>query len=142
MPVNSIYNFDTWSRQLRDFIDAFVPEGQAYVICNSVGGLAGLQAHLDDPAKVRGLMLIDISLRMLHVSKQPPLARPFIKVGRVGAHQFPTEAVSSLPFRFLLNRPSRTSSVRPRSAVHSSAMSPGPRRSSGSCSRRTETLPR
>ena len=42
-PVNSIYNFHTWSEQLRDFIDAFVPERRAFVICNSVGGLAGLQ---------------------------------------------------------------------------------------------------
>lgn len=55
----SIYNFETWARQLRDFQAAFVGE-PCFFICNSVGGLAGLQAALDDPAMARGVMLMNI----------------------------------------------------------------------------------
>lgn len=62
-----------------DFMDEFLPNEAAYIICNSVGGIAGLQMQIDDPSKVKGLMLINISLRMLHVSKQAPFARPFVK---------------------------------------------------------------
>jgi pimeloyl-ACP methyl ester carboxylesterase len=52
--------------------------GPAFVFCNSVGGVAGLQLAVDAPELVRGVVLINISLRGLHVTKQPALARPFI----------------------------------------------------------------
>lgn len=42
LPPSSIYNFPTWSRQLRAFIADVVGEPAA-LVCNSVGGLAGLQ---------------------------------------------------------------------------------------------------
>jgi hypothetical protein len=45
-----------------------------------VGGVAGLQAAVDDNTKVKGVILLNISLRGLHVSKQPALAKPFIKL--------------------------------------------------------------
>ena len=51
----------------------------AFVACNSVGGVAGLQAAVDAPEKIKGVVLMNISLRGLHVTKQPPFARPFIK---------------------------------------------------------------
>lgn len=42
-------------------------------------GLAGLCAARDAaPGMVQGVQLIDISLRMLHVERQSPLARPFV----------------------------------------------------------------
>lgn len=42
-------------------------------------GLAGLQAAVTRPEEVRGVVLLDISLRGLHVSKQPAPFRPLIK---------------------------------------------------------------
>jgi hypothetical protein len=56
------------------------PEGEdgVYVVCNSVGGVAGLQLCLDRPDLVKGIMLLNISLRMLHIKKQPVLLRPFV----------------------------------------------------------------
>lgn len=42
LPPSSLYNFPTWSRQLRAFIADVVREPAA-LVCNSVGGLAGLQ---------------------------------------------------------------------------------------------------
>jgi hypothetical protein len=41
-------------------------------------GLAGLRAAIDAPERVRGVQLIDISLRGLHEQRTSPLARPFI----------------------------------------------------------------
>jgi len=78
-PQNEIYNFENWSRQLRSFVDEVVME-PAFLACNSVGGVAGLQAAVDDNTKVKGVILLNISLRGLHVSKQPALAKPFIKL--------------------------------------------------------------
>ena len=48
---NALYNFGTWSRQLRRFTAEVIGEPTA-LACNSVGGLAGLQAALDDPSLV------------------------------------------------------------------------------------------
>jgi len=44
-----------------------------------VVGLVGLQAAVMAPHICKGLVLLNISLRMLHIKKQPPLARPLIK---------------------------------------------------------------
>lgn len=36
--VNKLYCFETWSRQLLDFMEYFVGQEPVFVICNSVGG--------------------------------------------------------------------------------------------------------
>ncbi|KAI3430275.1 hypothetical protein D9Q98_004871 [Chlorella vulgaris] len=77
-PINTIYNFSTWSRQLRDFTAGVIGE-PATLVCNSVGGLAGLQAALDDASLVRGVQVMNISLRMLHSSKQAEWQRPLVR---------------------------------------------------------------
>ena len=79
LPQNSIYNFENWSRQIRDFINEVIGGEPAFLACNSVGGVAGLQAAVDDKTLVKGVILLNISLRGLHTSKQPALAKPFIK---------------------------------------------------------------
>lgn len=76
-PPNSLYCFETWGQQLVDFIDEVVGE-KAVVACNSVGGLAGLQASIVAPEKVAGVQLYNISLRGLHMKRTSPVARPFI----------------------------------------------------------------
>ncbi|KAL4422541.1 hypothetical protein ABPG75_008738 [Micractinium tetrahymenae] len=78
-PVSAIYNFHTWSRQLRAFTKEVIGGGPATLTCSSVGGIAGLQAAIDEPALFSGVQVINISLRMLHISKQAPWQRPLVK---------------------------------------------------------------
>ncbi|GAQ80233.1 alpha/beta-hydrolases superfamily protein [Klebsormidium nitens] len=77
-PEGTLYTFETWAQQLLDFCDQFAG-GPVFMICNSVGGLAGLQAAIDRPEMVRGLVLLNISLRMLHITKQEWWKKPFVK---------------------------------------------------------------
>lgn len=74
--VNEIYNFENWADLTCNFIDNEIKK-PCVLVCNSVGGVVGLQAAVDRPDLIKGIVLIDISLRMLHVKKQPPLLRPF-----------------------------------------------------------------
>lgn len=74
----SFYTFETWGEQLNTFC-AEVIKSEAFFICNSIGGLVGLQAAAMEPQKCKGIFLLNISLRMLHISKQPWFGRPFIK---------------------------------------------------------------
>ena len=41
------------------------------------------QAAIDDPALIKGVQIMNISLRMLHVSKQAPWQRPLVKALQV-----------------------------------------------------------
>lgn len=71
-PINTIYNFSTWSRQLRDFTAGVIGE-PATLVCNSVGGLAGLQVRAGPgwDALVRATWL-ELGLAWLEVSRQDP----------------------------------------------------------------------
>lgn len=75
---NSIYTFEEWAKQVLDFCSEIVKDS-AFLICNSVGGIVGLQAALIDSNAIRGLVLLNISLRMLHIKKQQWYIRPFVK---------------------------------------------------------------
>eukprot|EP00268_Persea_americana_P034426 TRINITY_DN3403_c1_g1_i3.p1 TRINITY_DN3403_c1_g1~~TRINITY_DN3403_c1_g1_i3.p1 ORF type:complete len:427 (-),score=81.19 TRINITY_DN3403_c1_g1_i3:749-1915(-) len=76
--TNSFYTFETWGTQLNDFcVD--VVKSEAFFICNSIGGLVGLQAAIMQPEICKGIILLNISLRMLHIKKQPWYGRPIIK---------------------------------------------------------------
>lgn len=75
---NTLYSFDNWGEQLLDFILEKIGNPTA-IITNSVGGLAGLTAGIKSPELVLGVQLTNISLRGLHVDRQAPLARPFIR---------------------------------------------------------------
>ncbi|GAA0140616.1 hypothetical protein Leryth_007917 [Lithospermum erythrorhizon] len=76
--VDSFYTFETWGSQINDFCRDVVKD-EAFFICNSIGGVVGLQAAVLEPQLCKGILLLNISLRMLHITKQPWLARPFIK---------------------------------------------------------------
>ncbi|KAK3003999.1 hypothetical protein RJ639_018505, partial [Escallonia herrerae] len=76
--VTSFYTFETWATQLNDFC-ADVVKDEAFFICNSIGGLVGLQAAVLEPQKCKGILLLNISLCMLHIKKQPWFGRPLIK---------------------------------------------------------------
>ncbi|XP_052186442.1 pheophytinase, chloroplastic [Diospyros lotus] len=73
------YTFETWAMQLNEFcID--VVKDKAYFVCNSIGGVVGLQAAVMEPETCMGIMLLNISLRMLHTNKQPWYGRPLIRL--------------------------------------------------------------
>ncbi|KAA0040105.1 pheophytinase [Cucumis melo var. makuwa] len=72
------YTFETWASQLNDFcVD--VVQDDAFFICNSIGGVVGLQAAIMKPQICNGIVLLNISLRMLHIKKQPWYGKPFIR---------------------------------------------------------------
>ena len=81
----SLYNFGTWGSQLLDFCEQVVG-GPAFLATNSVGGIAALSAAAsaaadaggDATSRVRGVVLLDVSLRELHLSKQPALMQPLV----------------------------------------------------------------
>ncbi|KDP42095.1 hypothetical protein JCGZ_01883 [Jatropha curcas] len=75
---NSFYTFETWGTILNDFCVNVIKD-KAFFVCNSIGGLVGLQAAVMEPHICRGIILLNISLRMLHIKKQPLFARPFIR---------------------------------------------------------------
>ncbi|MCO5562532.1 hypothetical protein L7F22_016159 [Adiantum nelumboides] len=77
-PPNSIYNFENWANQVLAF-RAEIVKDRAFLICNSVGGIVGLQAALYDSDSIKGLILLNISLRMLHIKKQQWFVRPFVR---------------------------------------------------------------
>ncbi|XP_047316711.1 pheophytinase, chloroplastic [Impatiens glandulifera] len=74
----SFYTFETWGNQLNDFCNDVVRD-KAFFICNSIGGVVGLQAAVMEPAICRGIVLLNISLRMLHITKQPWYGKPLIR---------------------------------------------------------------
>lgn len=76
--ADPFYTFETWGSQINDFC-AEVIKDEAFFICNSIGGLVGLQAAIMEPKICKGIILLNISLRMLHITKQPWFARPFIR---------------------------------------------------------------
>lgn len=51
-------SIDTWTTQLKDFIDQHVGE-PAYVVGNSLGGYLAVSLAAQAPASVRGLVLIN-----------------------------------------------------------------------------------
>jgi pimeloyl-ACP methyl ester carboxylesterase len=61
-----------------DFIKKNVKE-PSWLVCNSVGGCVGLQAAVTNPELVKGVVLSNISLRMLHIKKQNPFIKPLVK---------------------------------------------------------------
>ncbi|KAF5833880.1 Alpha/Beta hydrolase protein, partial [Dunaliella salina] len=77
-PTNSIYNFEVWGAQLVDFIQEIVQK-PSFIITNSVGGLAGLEAGIAREDLVKGVQLMDISLRGLNFRRIPQWQHPFLR---------------------------------------------------------------
>ncbi|GBG86941.1 hypothetical protein CBR_g44394 [Chara braunii] len=78
LPPNTIYTFEEWGGQVADFCHEVVGS-PAFLVCNSVGCITGLQVAVSAPDVVRGLVLLNVSLRLLHIKKQKWFAKPFIK---------------------------------------------------------------
>ncbi len=70
------YTFETWGQQIVDFCREVVGE-PAILVGNSIGCVVAMQAAVDAPEWVRGLALLNCSLRLLHDRKR--LTQPFYK---------------------------------------------------------------
>ena len=77
---NAFYCFETWARQTFAFIKEVMREEKVYLATNSVGGITALQLAVDNPEVVKGLVVTNPSLRMLHIEKQSAFVRPFVKL--------------------------------------------------------------
>jgi pimeloyl-ACP methyl ester carboxylesterase len=67
------YTFETWSAQIVDFIKEVIGE-PVYLVANSIGCVAVMQAAIDAPEMVVRLALLNCSLRLLHERKRDTLA--------------------------------------------------------------------
>ncbi len=66
------YTFETWGQLVIDFCREVVGEA-AFFVGNSIGCVVALQAAVDAPEHCLGVVMIDCSLRLLHVSKRTTL---------------------------------------------------------------------
>ncbi|MGA9382523.1 MAG: alpha/beta fold hydrolase [Phormidium sp.] len=66
------YTFETWAQQISDFCREVVGE-PAFLVGNSIGCIVAMQAAVDFPELVRGVALLNCSLRLLHDRKRATL---------------------------------------------------------------------
>ncbi len=66
------YTFETWGEQVADFCREVVGE-PVFLVGNSIGCIAAMQTAVDCPDLVRGVALLNCSLRMLHDRKRADL---------------------------------------------------------------------
>ena len=66
------YTFETWAQQVLDFCEQVVGS-PAFLIGNSIGCVVALQAAVMKPEQIRGLALLNCSLRLLHDRKRQTL---------------------------------------------------------------------
>ena len=84
---------ETWAEQINEFIQVVaIGDDQisgdtrdVFLICNSIGGVAGLSAAKTDSTSeggrgnISGIVLLNVSLRMLHEKKQQPWQKPLVR---------------------------------------------------------------
>jgi pimeloyl-ACP methyl ester carboxylesterase len=63
------YCFETWAQQILDFCQEVIGT-PVFLVGNSIGCIAALQAAVMNPEQVQGVVMIDCSLRLLHVRKR------------------------------------------------------------------------
>jgi pimeloyl-ACP methyl ester carboxylesterase len=66
------YTFETWGQQIADFCEQVIGQS-AFLVANSIGCIAAMQAAVSYPQQVRGLVLLNCSLRLLHDRKRQSL---------------------------------------------------------------------
>jgi len=59
------YTFETWGQQITDFCQQVIGE-PAFLVGNSIGCIVALQAAVNAPEQVRGVAMLNCSLRLLH----------------------------------------------------------------------------
>jgi pimeloyl-ACP methyl ester carboxylesterase len=66
------YCFETWAALVIDFVQQVIGE-PTFLVGNSIGCIVALQAAVDSPVDVRGVAMLNCSLRMLHERKRAAL---------------------------------------------------------------------
>jgi pimeloyl-ACP methyl ester carboxylesterase len=66
------YSFETWAQLVLDFSEQVIGE-PVFLVGNSIGCIVALQAAVTAPAQVRGVVMLNCSLRMLHERKREAL---------------------------------------------------------------------
>ncbi len=66
------YTFETWGQQVLDFCEQVVGR-PAFLVANSIGCVVAMQTAVLGPEWVRGIALLDCSLRLLHDRKRQTL---------------------------------------------------------------------
>ncbi len=74
------YNFETWGQQISDFCKEVVGE-PVFLVGNSIGCIAVMQAAVDHPEIARAIAMLNCSLRLLHDRRRA--TQPWLK--RMGA---------------------------------------------------------
>jgi pimeloyl-ACP methyl ester carboxylesterase len=74
-PTPNLYTFETWAQLVLDFSQTLIGE-PVFLVGNSIGCIVALQAAVTAPAQIRGIIMIDCSLRMLHDRKRASLPWP------------------------------------------------------------------
>ncbi|MEO0458517.1 MAG: alpha/beta fold hydrolase [Cyanobacteria bacterium P01_A01_bin.114] len=66
------YTFETWGQQILDFCETVIGE-PTFIVANSIGCVVAMQAAVMQPDWVRGIVVLDCSLRLLHDRKRQTL---------------------------------------------------------------------
>jgi pimeloyl-ACP methyl ester carboxylesterase len=69
------YTFETWAQLVLDFSQEIIGE-PVFLVGNSIGCIVSLQAAVTDPDRIKGTILLNCSLRMLHDRKRASLPWP------------------------------------------------------------------
>ena len=114
------YCFETWAQQILDFCREVIGDS-AFLIGNSIGCIAALQAAVLGPDQVIGVVMIDCSLRLLHVRKRreipwarrtsAPLFQKILGVRQVGHFFFQRLAQPKVIKRILTQAYARKEAV-------------------------------
>jgi pimeloyl-ACP methyl ester carboxylesterase len=75
-PRNVAYTFETWGEQVKAFVREVVGQ-PTLLVGNSIGAIVALQSAALAPEAVRGVALLNCSLRLLHVRKRSTI--PWIR---------------------------------------------------------------
>ncbi|HEY9700280.1 MAG TPA: alpha/beta fold hydrolase [Trichocoleus sp.] len=97
-PGNGVeYTFETWGQQIADFCREVVGT-PAFLVGNSVGCIAAMQAIVDHPDIAKSVALINCSLRLLHDRRRAqlpwyrrsgaPLLQSILAIRWIGHHFF------------------------------------------------------
>jgi pimeloyl-ACP methyl ester carboxylesterase len=69
------YSFETWAQLVLDFSQQVIGE-PVFLVGNSIGCIVALQAAATSPTQVKGVVMLNCSLRMLHERKRQALPWP------------------------------------------------------------------
>jgi pimeloyl-ACP methyl ester carboxylesterase len=105
--IEADYTFETWAAQIADFCREVIGTS-AFLVGNSIGCVAILQAAVDFPQWAEGVVLINCSLRLLHDRKRAEM--PWYR--RIGAPIAQKILQQKLVSQFFFSQLARPKTVR------------------------------